>query len=145
MSRTKKSKAVPVVVVLTILLAALAIICFLINPLVIQPQKDAIAKANQEAREAVIEENKKIDAEYRARLSELESKSKTPTNPSWPSPKENTPWELMDLSQIPLEHPTAVSQTRADLATGGMLLVNEWHARPEDIYKEIKSKSAGIG
>ena len=45
MSRTKKSKAVPIVAVLTFLIAALAVVCFLINPLVIQPQKEAIAKA----------------------------------------------------------------------------------------------------
>ena len=58
MSRTKKSKAVPVVVILTILVAALAVVCFLINPLVIQPQKDAIAKANADAK-AEVEERKR--------------------------------------------------------------------------------------
>ena len=45
MSRAKKSKAVPIVLVITILLAVLAVVCFLINPLVIQPKKDAIDKA----------------------------------------------------------------------------------------------------
>ena len=57
MSRTKKSKAVPVVTVLTLLIAALAVLCFLINPLVIQPKRDAIAKANQEMKDEVEERN----------------------------------------------------------------------------------------
>ena len=57
MSKRKKSKAVPIVAVLTILIAALAVLCFLINPLVIQPKKDAIAKANADAKAAVEERN----------------------------------------------------------------------------------------
>ena len=130
-SRTKKSKAVPVVVILTILVAALAVVCFLINPLVIQPQKDAIAKANREAKAAVEEKNRQAEAEYQARIAELESEAKKPANPSWPDHKKEG-WDLLDLTTIPLENLTAEARTRADLMTGGMLLVNEWHSRPED-------------
>ena len=130
-SRTKKSKAVPVVVILTILIAALAVVCFLINPLVIQPQKDAIAKANADAKAEVEERNRQAEAEYKARISELESQANQPVNPSWPDHKAEG-WDLLDLTTIPLENQTAESRTRADLMTGGMLLVNEWHSRPED-------------
>ena len=131
MSRTKKSKAVPVVVILTILIAALAVVCFLINPLVIQPQKDAIAKANADAKAEVEERNRQAEAEYKARISELESQANVPVNPSWPDHKKEG-WDLLDLTTIPLENLTAEARTRADLMTGGMLLVNEWHSRPED-------------
>ena len=130
-SRTKKSKAVPVVAVLTILIAALAVVCFLINPLVIQPQKDAIAKANADAKAEVEERNRQAEAEYKARISELESQANQPVNPSWPDHKSEG-WDLLDLTTIPLENQTAEARTRADLMTGGMLLVNEWHSRPED-------------
>ena len=86
MSRTKKSKAVPVVVILTILVAALAVVCFLINPLVIQPQKDAIAKANADAKAEVEERNRQAEAEYKARISELESQEKCPGEPQLARP-----------------------------------------------------------
>ena len=132
MSRTKKSKAVPIVAVLTFLIAVLAVVCFLINPLVIQPQKEAIAKANREAKAAVEEKNRQAEAEYQARIAELESEAKKPANPSWPAQNPDAEWELMDLSTIPLENQTAETRTRADLMTGGMLLVNEWHSRPDD-------------
>ena len=132
MSKQKKSKAVPIVAVLTFLIAALAVVCFLINPLVIQPRKDAIAKSNQEAKAAVEAKNREIEAEYKARISELESQASKPTNPSWPTQDPEKDWEVLDLSSIPLENQTAESRTRADLMTGGMLLVNEWHSRPED-------------
>ena len=131
MSRTKKSKAVPVVTILTILIAALAVLCFLINPLVIQPQRDAIAKENEARRAEAEAKNRDIEAEYQARISELESQAKKPVNPSWPSHKTEG-WDLLDLTTIPLENQTAESRTRAQLMFGGMLLVNEWHSRPDD-------------
>lgn len=132
LSRTKKSKAVPIVAVLTFLIAALAVVCFLINPLVIQPQKDAIAKANADARAAVEERNRQAEAEYQARIAEMESEAKKPTNPSWPAQNPDAEWELLDLTTIPLENQTAEARTRADLMTGGMLLVNAFHSRPAD-------------
>ena len=131
MSRAKKSKAVPIVLVLTILIAALAAVCFLINPLVIQPRRDAVAKENQAMKEEAENRNRQAEAEYKARIAELESQASIPTNPSWPEHKSEG-WDLLDLSQIPLENQTAETRTRADLMTGGMLLVNAWHSRPED-------------
>ena len=132
LSRTKKkSKAVLIVAILTFLIAALAVVCFLINPLVIQPKKDAIAKANADAKAAVEERNRQAEAEYKARIAELESQAKTPTNPSWPEHKSEG-WDLLDLTNIPLENQTAETRTRAELMTGGMLLVNAFHSRPKD-------------
>lgn len=131
LSRTKKSKAVPVVAVLTFIIVALAVVCFLINPLVIQPQRDAIASANQKAKDDVAAKNREIEAQYAASIAELESRSATPSNPSWPEHKSEG-WDLLDLSSIPLENQTAETRTRADLMNEGMLLVNEWHSRPED-------------
>ena len=132
MSRTKKkSKAVLIVAILTFLIAALAVVCFLIKPMVIQPKKDAIAKANADARAAVEERNRQSEAEYKARIAELESQAKTPTNPSWPEHKSDG-WDLLDLSNIPLENQTAETRSRSELMTGGMLLVNAWHSRPKD-------------
>lgn len=119
------------VAVLTFLIAALAVVCFLINPLVIQPQKDAIAKSNAEAKAAVEERNRQAEAEYKARISELESQANVPVNPSWPDHKKEGA-DVIDLTTIPLENQTAEARTRAELMTGGMLLVNEWHSRPDD-------------
>ena len=143
MSRTKKSKAVPVVIVLTILIAALAILCFLIKPLVIEPQKDAIAKANADARAAVEERNRQAEVQYQAKLAELEAKANEPTNPSWPEHDPDAPWQILDLSDIPLESQTAETKTRAELFNYGneMLLVNAWHSRPENDFVETELKS----
>ena len=131
MSRTKKSKAVPVVAVLTFLIAALAAACFLINPLLIDPQREAIVKANQTAKDEVAARNRESEARYAAAIAELESQASIPTNPSWPDHKSEG-WDILDLSNIPLENQTAETHTRADLMNNGMLLINEWHSRPDD-------------
>ena len=134
MSRPKKSKAVPIVLALTILLAALAVICFLINPLVIQPQRDTLAKANADARAEVEARNAEANAKYQSQLAELESKKSQPANPSWPANKKEG-WDIVDLTNIPLENQTAVEMTRAELLSNGnssMLLINAWHERPKD-------------
>ena len=78
------------------------------------------------------ERNRQAEAEYQARIAEMESEAQKPTNPSWPAQNPDAEWEVMDLSTIPLENQTAEARTRADLMTGGMLLVNEWHSRPDD-------------
>ena len=132
MSRNqKKSKAVPIVTVLAILVIAAAAVCFLFDPLVAKPQREAIARENEAARAAVVERNQEAEARYAAAIAELESQASVPTNPSWPDHKAEG-WDILELDSIPLENPTASSMSRADLMNNGMLLVNEWHSRPED-------------
>ncbi len=129
--KRKKSKAVPVVAVLTFLVLALCAACFLINPLVIDPQRKAIQAANAEAVAQVEEKNREIMAEYQATLAELESQQTVTVNTAWPEHKSEG-WDILDLSGFPLENPTAETRTRSDLMNNGMLLVNEWHSRPDD-------------
>ena len=127
----KKSKAVPIVTVLAILIIAAAAVCFLFDPLVAKPQREAIARENEAARAAVVERNQEAEARYAAAIAELESQASVPTNPSWPDHKAEG-WDILELDSIPLENQTATSMSRADLMNNGMLLVNEWHSRPED-------------
>ena len=132
MARTKKkSKAVPVVTILTLLIIAAAVVCFLINPLVIEPQREAIRKANADAKAEVENRNLEAEAKYASAIAELESQASIPTNPSWPDHK-NEGVDILDLTGIPLENQSAVTMTRAELMNNGMLLINEWHSRPED-------------
>ena len=131
MARTKKSKAVPVVAILTFLIIAAAVVCFLINPLVIEPQREAIRKANEDAKAEVEKRNQEAEAKYASAIAEMESQASIPTNPSWPGHK-NEGVDILDLTGIPLENQSAVTMTRADLMNGGMLLINEWHSRPDD-------------
>ena len=129
----KKSKAVPVVLIITILVAALAAGCFLLKPLVTDPIRKASAADFAKKQDAVTKENQQIMAEYQAAILELQNEraAQANTNPAWPEHKSEG-WDIIDLSNYPLENQTASTMSRADLMSGGMLLLNEWHSRPGD-------------
>ena len=131
--KRKKSKAVPVVLIITILVAALAAGCFLIKPMVTDPLRKASAEDLAKQQNEINQKNQKIMAEYNATILDLQNQQSAvePTNPSWPEHKSEG-WDIIDLTNYPLENPTAVSATRQDLMYNGMLLLNEWHSRPED-------------
>ena len=130
MTRRKKSRAVPVVTVITVLLIALCVACFFADRFV-AARREA-ARADLEARQAeVIARNQQVEAEYAATLAPLESEHAVTASASWPDHK-NEGWDLIDLTGYPLENPTAQTMSRAEVMTGGMLLINEWHSRPDD-------------
>ena len=142
MSRRKKSKAVPVVLVITILAAALAAGCFLYKPMVTDPLRKSSADNLAKQQNEVVQQNQQIMAEYSAAILELENEHAVqPSNPAWPEHK-NEGWDVIDLSNYPLENQTASTATRADLMANGMLLLNEWHSRPDD-FDDSKVTSVG--
>ena len=146
MSRPKKSKAVLIVSILAVLVTLLAVLCFLVKPLVIAPQQEAVRKANAEMKAEVEKRNQDIMQQYLLDKSEWEQKTKQPTQPNWPeAPK--TGWFLADLSDIPLENQNPQPATRAELMYNGMLLVNPWHKRPDDFNESDQNivSVAGVG
>ena len=81
-------------------------------------------------------------AEYNAAILELQNQREVqPSNPAWPEHKSEG-WDVIDLTNYPLENQTAVTASRADLMANGMLLLNEWHSRPED-FDDSKITSVG--
>ncbi len=140
MSRKKKSRAVPVVTIIMLLTAALCVACFFADRFVAAQRKaasDDLARRQQE----VIDQNNQTLADYAARIAELERESSTTASASWPAHR-NEGWDLIDLTSYPLENPTAETRSRAQVLTGGMLLLNEWHSRPED-FSETALVSLG--
>ena len=132
MSRNrKKSKAVPIVLVLALIIAALAAGCFLYRPMVTDPIRKAATTDLQKRQAEVAQRNQETEAAYRAAILELENQAAQPANPSWPEHKSEG-WDLIDLTNYPLENPTAETKTRQDVMYNGMLLINQWHSRPED-------------
>ncbi len=137
MSRRKKSKAVPVVLLITVLAAALAVGCFLVRPMITDPLRKASEADLKKQQEEVARQNEEIQAKYEAEIRELKSQKAAPTsNPSWPEHKSEG-WDVIDLTNYPLENQTAVAATRAELMNGGMLLVNAWHSRPADFDEKV--------
>ena len=138
----KKSKAVPLVLVITILVAALAVGCFLVKPMITDPLRKSSADNLVKQQNEAVAQNQEIMAEYNAAILELQNQREVqPSNPAWPEHKSEG-WDVIDLTNYPLENQTAVTASRADLMANGMLLLNEWHSRPED-FDDSKITSVG--
>ena len=134
MSRRKKSKAIPVVIIITLLVIALCVGCFFAKGIVDSQRRSARADLQKRQNE-VAARNQQAEAAYAAEIARLESEAAAEASPSWPEHKKEG-WDLLDLSNFALENQTAETKTRTELMAGGMLLVNEWHSRPTDFSEE---------
>ncbi len=126
-AKKKKSMAVPVVIVLTVLLAVLCAGCFYAEEM-LSAQKAEVLEAAQKEVEA---RNEEARQEYAAALAEFERENSSPGNQAWPAQK-TSGTDLLDLTNYPLESQKTVTMTRAEIMNNGMLLLNRWHSRPED-------------
>ena len=127
MSKPRKSKAVPVVLAVTVLFAVLTFACFYANEWVAAQRDSALQTAQDEAEAHNLEESEK----YAAAMAEFEAETSSGANLAWPTQKTEG-WDLLDLTNYPLESPTTVTMTRSQVMNNGLLLVNQWHSRPED-------------
>ncbi len=94
--------------------------------------RDYRADLLAQQRSAVEERNAQKQAEYQVALKEYQAEvASNQANKAWPEAAKEG-WDVIDLTNYPLEAPGSVSVTRADAMFGGLLLVNEWHSRPAD-------------
>ena len=137
MSKPKKSKAVPVVIILTVLFALLTVACFFAKDWVANRQTEVLETAQAEAEK----HNSEEDQKYAAAMAEFEAQ--TSSGAIWPGRRRKREgWDLLDLTNYPLESPSTVTMTRSQIMNNGLLLINEWHSRPEDFDE---STMVGLG
>ena len=137
MSKPKKSKAVPVVIILTVLFALLTVACFFAKDWVANRQTEVLETAQAEAEK----HNSEEDQKYAAAMAEYQAQTSSGANQAWPAQKMEG-WDLLDLTNYPLESPSTVTMTRSQIMNNGLLLINEWHSRPEDFDE---STMVGLG
>ena len=131
MKNQKRRDPIKVMLVWTVCLAVLAAgALFLGNAIT-----DYRAKTLESRQQAVRETNEKRDQEYAKALAEYEQSTKSGANLAWPAQKTEG-WDVIDLTSYPLENATIITVNRSDVMNNGMLLVNEWHSRPDDFSEE---------
>ena len=129
MSKQKRHDPLKVMVAWTIVLALLAVGTWAAGTMLTNYRRSRLASLREEV-QAV---NTQRDQEYQLALAEFnrEQAAVSGANLAWPAQKTEG-WDIVDLTNYPLENPVSVSATRADAMHGGLLLVNEWHSRPAD-------------
>lgn len=116
-------------IVLAVLMALLVAACVIGGSMI----KDYRAALLAEKQQAVIDRNAQKEAEYDQAVAEYMNKisQSNDVNEDWPTPAASG-WDIIDLTNYPLEAPGSVTVARADLLNNGLLLINEWHSRPDD-------------
>ena len=131
MKKQNRRDPIKVMLILTVCLAVLAAGCMLLGNAISAYRANALSQLQAEV-EAI---NEQRDQEYARALAEFEAESQSGANLAWP-PQKTQGWDVVDLTNYPLESPGQITVNRADVMNNGMLLVNEWHSRPEDFSEE---------
>lgn len=131
MKNQKRRDPIKVMLVWTVCLAVLAAAALLLGNAITSYRSTLLTDMQQKAQEI----NTQRDQEYAKALAEFEAATQTGTNLAWPAPKAEG-WDVVDLTTYPLENATLVTMNRVDIMNNGMLLVNQWHSRPDDFSEE---------
>ena len=116
-------------------LTGIVIILFVLTALcgagyVLLDQSIQVQQAENDARAKT--ENELLDAQYQQAKQEERAKQAEGKTVQWPEPKAQG-WDVVDVSNYPLTNTRDYEASRMELITSGMLLVNRWHAVPDDL------------
>ncbi len=127
-NKQKRKDPLKWLIALTVVLALLVAGC-MVGGKMIYEYRDGLLTAKQSE---VQQRNDQKNAEYQAALRDYQQEvSANQPNKAWPTAKAEG-WDVIDLTNYPLEAPGTMTVARENLMFGGLLLVNEWHSRPQD-------------
>lgn len=125
----KKTDPLKLIIVVTVVLLVLAVLSAFGSNMLYKMRVDNLRDRQQEA----MDTNKQRDADYAVALKQFQQEhQQSNTNEAWPEPSTLEGWDVVDLTNYPLELPTTITVSRSEAMLGGLLLVNEWHERPGD-------------
>ena len=125
--RNNKRDPMKIMLRVTVSLVVLAVAASLLSGAIGSYRQQNLVARQKEVQQI----NEQRDQEYAVALAEFERASASGANLAWPMQKSEG-WDVVDLTNYPLENPGSITLTRQDLMYGGMLLVNQWHSRPDD-------------
>ena len=129
MAKKRNSDAYRKLVRFMIIMFVLVVLCGAGYVLVDQTIKAQEAENAARAQE----ENALLTAQYQqAKKEEAAKESQQVETVQMPEPKKEG-WDVVDLSEFPVSNAATISVSREDLLLGGMVLVNRWHAVPDDM------------
>ena len=140
-SRIKKRKdPMAGLILLAVLMALLVAACVIGGSMIKEYRAGLLAEMQQAVNDRNAAKMAAYEQEvqqYMAKINQSES-----VNEQWPTPAA-TGWDIIDLTNYPLEAPGTVTVNRADIMNNGLLLVNEWHSRPEDFDDSAVTSISG--
>ena len=134
MSKQKRRDPLKVMIVCTVVLALLAVGTWAAGTMLTKYRISRLSAM----RDQVNANNQQLQQQYQLALADFNAQqaASNGANQQWPTQKSDG-WDVIDLTNYPLENPYTVSMSRADAMHGGLLLVNEWHSRPDDFDESV--------
>ena len=127
----KKKHALAIVIAWTLVMALLAVGCYLGGKNYYDKSLEQAQADLQEQQAEAEATNAALQEEYAVALAQFEAETSSGANLAWPAQKTEG-WDVVDLTSYPLENVSTTTMTRAETMNNGMLLVNEFHSRPDD-------------
>lgn len=94
---------------------------------------------------AVAEQNKKLEEEYNQKLEQWRKENIVENEDTkLPTAAKESGWDVVDMSDFPVNKGTSVTVTRQDALTGGLLVVNRWHELPAD-FSNVEGYIKSVG
>ena len=139
MSNNKRKDPMLGLIILAVLMAALTAGAFVLSGMIDEYRSAKLANMRQEV-------NQRNQENYAAYEQEVENFKaglvSTKGNEKWPEASQEG-FDIVDLTHYPLEVPGIVTVNRADIMNNGLLLVNEWHSRPQDFDESTITSLSG--
>jgi len=140
-SRIKKRKdPMAGLIVLAVLMALLVAACVIGGSMIKEYRANLLAEKQQEVNarnaEKLMAYEQEVE-EYKRKITQTNE-----VNKDWPEAAA-TGWDIIDLTNYPLEAPGKVTVNRKDIMNNGLLLVNEWHSRPDDFDDSAVTSISG--
>ena len=136
MAKKREANAYGTLIRIMIVLFVLVLLCgagyILMDQSIKAQEEENLARAQAE--------NDQLETQYQQAKAEEEEQARTEEEQArqWPLPQP-TGWDVVDLTDYPVQNPTTVSVSRQEMLLGGMMLLNHWHSQPEDFPEsEIK-------
>lgn len=133
--KKRKSGVFSKVVIITVVLAVAAAGCIVGSRYMTEKKATRLAEMQAEVNAA----NEQAEQDYQAQLAAFQAENPKGANKAWPTPNAEG-WDVVDLTSYPLESPTKVTMVRQDMLYNGLLLVNQWHPRPDDFDESLAVK-----
>ena len=136
----KRKDPMMMLIIVAVLMVVLVAVCIIGRGWIDDYRASVLQQKRQEAQAR----NEEKQAEYDQAVAEYMNKisQSNQVNEDWPEAAAEG-WDIIDLTNYPLEAPGTVTVNRADIMNNGLLLVNEWHSRPDDFDDSAVTSVSG--
>lgn len=139
-SKISYNKSLKIILIVTAVFVLLTVGSMIASTIAMRSQKRWVEAENKR----IAEENVQLETEHAQQQAELEQEIESQITKERPIAKAEG-WDVLDLSDYPLEFPEQKTVSRTELYSTGLMLANPWNALPSDYENYISPLLVSVG